>query len=411
MFAGGATFEAIEAVCGDGGEVDVLDSIDALVDSSLLMCGPDRTGEGRFTMLETIREYALERLDGAGETERVRRAHATYFVELAESLGADLWGGPRQIASSYRLELEQDNIRAALQWTFDAGEGALALRLAAAMRRFWIMRAYMTEGRRWLQSVLDLHVPDHLVLRCQAIHAAGWLAANQHDFEVAVALFEQGLEIARTIDNRHTVAEMVVGIGHTARMQGDFTRAVAMFQQGADLGREVGDKRTVALSVGNHGMIAHALGEIDQAAALLEEARDLHQQLGDQEDVAWSLAFLGRVARTRGDTSRAHDHLVESLLLFMELADRNGAVFVVEGLAGLATSQPDGGRAAQLFGAAEALREAINLPMVPFDRPEYERDVEAGRSTVEPDTWREAWQVGRAMGWDEAVQIALNHNP
>lgn len=216
MFAGGWTFEAAEAVCGDEGEIDVFDGLDALVNSRLLMCVPDRTGEERFTVLETIHEYALERLDAAGETEHVKRAQAGYFVEVTESLGADLWGGPRQITSSYRLELEQDNIRAARQWALDTGEGAIALRLAAAMRRFWIMRAYMTEGRRWLQSVLDLDVPDHLALRSQAIHGAGWLAANQHDFEGAVVLFEQGLQIARAADDRQTVADMVVGIGHAA---------------------------------------------------------------------------------------------------------------------------------------------------------------------------------------------------
>lgn len=152
----------------------------------------------------------------------------------------------------------------------------------------------------------------------------------------------------------------------------------------------MGDKRAVALSVGNHGMIAHASGELDQTESLLEEALDLHQQLGDQEDAVWSLAFLGRVARARGDYRRASERLVQSLLLFMDLADRNGAVFVVEGLAGLAATLRDRQRSAQLFGAAEALREAINLSMVPLDRPEYERDVEAGRATVEPDRWREA---------------------
>ncbi|MEO7912403.1 MAG: BTAD domain-containing putative transcriptional regulator [Roseiflexaceae bacterium] len=412
IFVSGSALEAVEAICqlADDPPIGILDRLQSLVANSLLRQTVGEDGMPRFSMLETIREYGIERLHASGKADAIRERHAMYYLRLAEEAAPELAGGPAQAIWFARVASELDNIRAVLGWAMERCEAMVALRLGVALREFWMTRAYLREGREWLESALALD--DHAsgagddALRGKALTTAGWLAANQRDYAAAEVLFQHSLTLAYRTEEPQQIIAVLGDLGQAARMQGDFDRATALYKEALALSREIGDTRGVAWTLCNLGMIAHATRHDGEVAALLEDGVAVSQALGDWICKAWCLTFLARAAKDQGHYSQSAAIFAETLAIFRDVGHADGMAFTLEGRAGLAAAWGDIRSTARLFGAAEALREAINRP-----QPPYERDLETTLVDTDSVIWQAAWLEGRAIPTEHVIAGVLEELP
>ena len=330
VFTGGFTFEAAAAVAAHGEarleqQEDVLDGLAALVDQSLLRIGDPRVGmpDVRFTFLETVREYALERLEASGEGETIRDAHAAFYQALAEQAESELTG-PAQTEWLTRLEVEHDNLRAALRWAMEQQRPtAIGVRLAGSLWRFWWMHGHYQEGRSWLEALVAQGVGSEAE-RAKALYGAGSLATEQGDYEQAVALLEDAVVAARSARNPTVVALALTDLGNIARQQAAYTRATEFHSQALALRRENDDRRGVAVSLGNLGLAALQQGEYARAEELLTEAATAFRDVGDQHSLATTISNLAHAAAFRGDYGRARSLVQDSLASYREMDDHQG---------------------------------------------------------------------------------------
>jgi tetratricopeptide (TPR) repeat protein len=360
VFAGGFTLEAAAAVVSDGGawseqQEDVLEGLAALVDQSLLRIGELRAAgvpEARFTFLETVREYALERLEASGEAEMIRHAHAAFYQALAERAESELTG-PAQTEWLTRLEVEHDNLRAALGWAVERQPPtATGVQLAGSLWRFWWMHGHYHEGRNWLESLVSQGVGSEAE-RGKALYGAGSLATEQGDYERAAVLLENALSAARSAGDATVVTLALTDLGNIARQQGAYGRATNFHAEALALRRENGDQRGVAVSLGNLGLAALHQGEYGRAEELLAEAATAFRVVGDDHSLMTTISNLAHAAAFRGDYGRARSLLEESLAGYREMEDHQGVADDLVTL-GLAT-QGEG----DLAGATAHFREAL----------------------------------------------------
>jgi len=451
VFSSGSTLEAMEAVCDAEGDLptDVFEGVSSLLDKSLLRQEEGAGGEPRFVMLETIREFALEKFEEGSDTEATRRAHAEYFLALAEQAEPMLWGA-EDGAWLDRLKQEHDNMRAVLSWAIEHEEATLALRVGEALRWFWYMEGYYGEGRRWLEAALD---KDRGVAaaeaRARALEGVGWLAAGQGDLDRAQAAAKEGLKLSTEAGLGDVVAadlQNVLGEA-VARQRGDYEQAAELLTEGVALHRKAGDLRGVAWSLGNLANVASDRGNYEQAKRLYEEGLALSRRLGGAELLGAYLISLGyeyllegepgraialneeaaELFRKRGrrgglhqalgnlgwatllqcDYERAETLHKQSLRVSQDLGDKLVASESVEGLACTAGAQGEAERSAILFGAAEGLREAEGYQQAPRDRSLREPYLAAAHAQVGEAAWSAAWEKGRSMLFEDAVVYAL----
>ncbi len=449
VFVGGRTLEAIEAVCHADGDVpiDPFDGVASLLDKSLLRQADGTGGESRFIMLETIREYALEQLETSGEAEALRQRHATYFLALAEAAEPALLG-PEQAMWLDRLEHEHANVQAVLAWARKVGETSLGVKLSAALVRFWQTRGYLTEGRWWLETLLNDAGSLPMEMRAKALNDVGWLAICQGDYTTATPVIEESLALWRKLENKngialalnslgniassqgvldraricyeeslvlrrgvgdtYSIAVSLNNLGNLAGDQGDYMRAKAFHEESLALRRTLGDTYGIAVSLNNLGLIALNQANYAHAKTLFEESLLLFQTLGDNNSAAFGLGNLGFVALDQGDVERALPLFTQSLAAFCEAQDKEGIPYGLEGLAGSAAMQGKARRAAHLWGAAAALREATGAPFPDVDRVRYERFIVVSRSALGDAGWQAAWDEGRAMSLEQAIAYALD---
>jgi tetratricopeptide (TPR) repeat protein len=356
VFAGGGEVEAAEAVVKAAGalDLDLLDGLEWLVDKSLLRQLGERDGAVRFQMLESLREFGLERLAEAGEEETTWRAHAAWALDLAEAAGAELVG-PAQDRGLGRLDAEHDNLRAALSWGLDT-EPVTALRIAGALGRFWHIRGYLSEGRSWLARALigGRSAPESA--RIEALTGAGTLAADQGDYDEARARYEEGLALTRDRGDRPGYATFLDHLGGVHLERGDVERAAALFRESVALWEDLGDRAGRARALNNLGAACHYAGDHDRAVQLYDESLALWRRLGDKREIATVLFNLLTLALTEPEgqaTARALGE--ESLRLSRELGDRQGMAFALAGLAMVAETEGDLDRATSLH------RESLEL--------------------------------------------------
>jgi len=395
-FAGGCTLESAETVCDAA-----LDSLSVLVDDSLL----ERAGE-RLRMLETIREYAAERLELEGDAEIVRRRHAEHFLELVESDAP-----PNKTGWVARLDDERDNLRAALSWSLEAEEAELALRLAAALWEYWWVRGHLAEGSRRLAEALEQGAAQSPQLRASALHAAARLATRQGDYERAAELSEQSLALWEELGDAAGTAQSLLSLGTVAAEQGERERAIELSERAAELYRESGDRRGHALAVSNLGGIALDQGDYVRAAALSEQAYGLFEALDDSEGMAFALVNQGFAALSNQDHKRALGLLREALRRLAELEFRDVIGYCFEGLAAVLAFTGEAGPAARLLGAAEALRESVGVDLAPTERETHETTAAAVREALGEKRFSAAWRLGRDLPLDEAITYALAEEP
>jgi predicted ATPase/DNA-binding SARP family transcriptional activator/Tfp pilus assembly protein PilF len=443
IFRGGWTSGAAAAVA-DISETCALDGLWRLRDRSLITAEE----EGRFGMLETLREYACEKLEQSGETESTRDRHLAYFTQLAEEAGPELTG-PEQERWMALLHTEHGNVRSALEWSLTSSYRAeQGLRLAARFYWFWYIRCHYREGREWLDRLLaraGAEAPSHT--RSVALNGAGVLATGQGCLEEARAYLEQCLMIRTAEGDRAAVGALLGNLGLICLSQGEMEAARAHFEEAIQVARDLGDLLHEANSLNNLGLVAYSLedlsraralytasieayrrtgnrqrtagpmsnlglvalkqGDLDGAEALFGVALALNRERGNRSYEATNLDNLGAAARARGDLARARRLWEESLCIRRELPDIQGIAQSLEAAAILERLEGRFVEAARFCGAADAVRESIRAVRPPIDQREIDAAMQDVRSALGDADFTAKLAEGRALTWEQAVEKAL----
>ena len=417
VFVGGCTIEAAAAVCrlpetqaGVETEEALLQALSSLVDKSLLRREPGATAQARLYMLETIREYALEQLAASGEAVEAWRAHAHYFAALAEEAG-EIVIGPGRPASFERLEQEHDNLRAALTWAAESGDAQLGAHIASSLWGFWLVRGYISEGRRWLDSLLWGGYPLMPELRARALNGAGRLALRQGDYASAETMLQECLALRQALGDARGEIEVLDNLGLVAIYADDLATAQDYFQRSQEGWRTLGDSKGMVTALNRLGLVHRYQGDYELAARLYGEVLSLAREVQDTYYTAAALHNLGQMEHHRGNDARAHPLLVESLTLLQQLGDRPTMSTFLADIAGVWAAQGQPERAARLFGAAQALRDNMQVIMYEAQRRAYERDVARAGAQLDATAWEAQWAEGRAMSLDDACALALEDLP
>jgi predicted ATPase/class 3 adenylate cyclase/DNA-binding CsgD family transcriptional regulator len=444
VFAGGCTMESIEAVCTPlaSAAAPILDGIASLIDKSLLQQVEQHVGEEpRFAMLETIREYALERLESRGETEAARRAHAAYFLRLAEETEQGMTG-PEQAALLERLEQEHDNLRAAMQWftSHAEEEKAMALRLGGALYSFWFVRAHFSEGRDFLERALPQSDEVAAPVRAKALYTAsqlhdalGSLDRAEELYEQSLALYrelgdtrgvasclhlladiawgrgnlsvarsqgEESLMLFREVGDKRSIAYLLYHLGSLAVEQGEYARGHNLLNESLTISRELGDTRIIALSLFKLALLYRLSGDdLAQAHTLLDESVALSKEVGDKESIANCLYLQGMLALDEGDMASAHSRVEQALALYPEMKQRQSTTLSLYALAEVAAAQEDYIRSQALY------EQSLVVALKSGDKPAITSGLEGVAAAVAAQG-NHAW-AAHLWGTAEALREAI----
>ena len=413
VFVGGFALGAVEAVGRTG---EALDLLSGLVDKSLVVVGAEDGGASRYRMLEPVRQYAIERLVEAGEAEEIRLRHAEHYLALAKRAEPELVG-PDQGLWLGRLRTELGNLRGALSWSLEPGDGederaGLGLRLVAASWRFWDVEGFQ-EGKRWLRAALERDPGGFPAVRAKALVGLGWILNFQGDYGPAVAALEEAVDLYWELGDESGAA-LALSILGSAVLRGGFEERVPAFVEegetlmGGDLEGHARAYLRMLLACA-----ATAEGDHDSAASQQEESLALSRELGDHWHTAFSLYILGMIELQRGDLERGEALIEECVPIGRELDYSFLLAHVLLGLGLVAALRGRPTRAARLWGAAEPLRERLGLALSHFELVTfgYERDLAAVRSALSESTFDAAWAEGRAMSPEQAFEYALGEPP
>jgi len=403
VFAGGWRLEAAEAVCAAAGPapLDSLEILDELVQQSLVR-RDDTVLAPRFRMLQTIREFGMERLGASGEEAEIRERHARFFLVLAEEAEGELTG-PGQAAALDRLAADHDNLRGALRWSVDSDRAEIGLLIAGAVWRFWQLRDHLAEGEARLTELLALPSAAH----AQAARAAGANALAgvvywRGDYEAARERYEEALALYAALGDEAGAADVRAGLGWVAAATGDWSRARRRFGEAADGARARGDPFRLGFALHGVGMSALRDGDRPAARGALEEAAGLFRASGERFGLANALYDYGRVLVADGDRSRGRESLVDALDLHAAAGDLSGVAFVLDALSQLAADEDRPGRAVRLSAAADMLRETLGARAPSSIVGEW--DVRAAvRGELGDDAVDAAWVEGREMGLEQVL--------
>ena len=472
VFAGGWSLQAAEAVCRGPGVDDVLGSMGALLDQSLLRRREAPTNAPRYDMLETVREYALEQATVDGELPAVQRAHAEYMLALLEGAEQGLIGAEQAVWLSL-LDHERKNVRTVLAWSLDARQSdagqipgvlnasareplEVGMRLAGAIWRYWHVRGQVTEGRAWLRRLLTHSFAsgsddDTAALRARVLAAAAALATEQGDhagaadlaaesldlysrigdrrrlagvqnilgatllrlgqYARAAALFEESLGTFRALELPQSVANVLNNLGFLARHTGDLARATACYDESLAIKRRLDDSLGIAVSLNNLGDVALDQGNLERATQLFEESLALFRQLNGHWGIALLLTNLADVARAKANYVQAGDLYQQSLALYQDQSNYLDVAECLDGLAAVALAQGSPHAAARFLAATATLRATLGTSQTLAERTEYDSTVAAVRSAAGDPAFARAWQAGQALSLEEAIAEALTWQP
>ena len=415
VFSGGFTLEAAESICASEElpRVEVLEVLSHLVDKSLVVAR-EVGGEARYRLLEMVRQYGREKLSESGEEGPLRERHAGYYLMLAEKAERER-SGTDQGRWLTRLEAEHDNVRSALSWSLgEVGDAGLGVRLTAALWSFWSTRGYVNEGRKWLESAISRSHPTvtapPTLARAKALNGAGVLAMVQDEVGAAKSHIEEGLSLYRELGDKEGIASSLVSLGSVAWLgQRDDIPVVDLVEEAKVLRPELEDRRTVAQLLLLEGGVALARGDRERMVTLNEEGLALFREVGDAYGIVMCLMNTGLITLSWGDYERATTSLRESLSLARELDHKLFIQYCIIGLACVAAAQGWPVRAARLWGAAEGMSETYGTHFTRAGHSliDYEGRLDAARTQLEEAAWTAAWAEGRAMNSEQAVEYAL----
>jgi predicted ATPase/DNA-binding SARP family transcriptional activator len=441
VFAGGWTLEAGEAVSNNW---TMLDLLSHLVDKSLVAVDFEHDNEPRFFLLETIRQYAREKLSESGEAKSIRDRHLAYFLSLAVRAEPEVHGA-EQLLWFDRLEAELDNFRTALEWSLEGGErGAqLGLQMASSLWWFWFLRNHHEESR-WLEKTLEVsRNSTDLVTRANALVRLAWVrffdeshadegltlgrtlgpagresvalallgkgawAMYQADYARAKSLAEESSKLFREIRNRWGLCEALTWMGLSLIFHGEYRQAISPLEESLTLARQANDGDEIGFALWQLGKAAMGQKEYARATVLMEESLALYKELKLYVGITFLLGDLGKVSLAQNDYQRAASHYREALTIHWDRGNKRFIAEDLERLADVAIMLQQSERAARLLGAAEALRQSTGADLFPYQLEDYERDLEILRSQLDETALRIHWVEGRAMDVKQAVEYAL----
>ena len=387
--------------------LDVLDGLDSLLGKSMIRQYPPEGIEPRFGMLETLREYAREKLQAGPAAEPTLRRHAEYYLRLAEEGGGHI-RGPGHAEWLDRLEHEHDNIRAALRWSDDHVEVDLVLRLCGALAGFWRGHAHFTEGRRWLERALSLSIGQRTALRARLLEGAGWMSRARGDYEGADRLYREAVHIRRELGNLDDVATALRLLGNIRYELDDREGGEALWRESLEVRPADGDRRASAETLNNLGVAARDRHDLDAAAEHYYRALAIFTEVGDDEGIARIDMNLGDLSYDRGDFDNGIHHSQEALARFHAMGNTWDLVDCLDFLAANLAGKRRPIEAARIFGASHSLREAIGAARSHRDTEIYEGFIDRARQQVEAEEYDAGWYEGLAMTLEETIEYALD---
>jgi predicted ATPase/DNA-binding winged helix-turn-helix (wHTH) protein len=408
VFAGGWTSAAAEHVCtGDRiEESDTLGLLTSLADKNLVIT-EENEGTTRYRMLETMRQYARDRLREAGEESQWRSRHFAWVLALAEESFQALTG-PQQGLWTNRMARELDNVRAALQWAIDE-KLADAFRIAPGLARWWVRRASLSEARQWFCRLLDAIPRDRAPRdRARALGAVGNMAMDLGDCEEAERLFHASDALFRAIGEVRGSANMQTNLAVALLGRRRYADAERLLTECVKVWRSLGDDYRLAVSLGNLAIAVYEQGDVDRAVSLREETLALARSVGDGFLVSESLNDQGRAKYRDGKLQSAAETFLESLTLARKLGDPVATIWALECFAELAGAKHAHERATTILGAVAPLREEIGLRIPPREEREHKRVTAAARAALGDAAFDRAWREGSAMALEEAVRYTLD---
>lgn len=445
VFVGGWTLEAMETVCSAHPPIPVYDGVESLLNKSLIQRTENAQGEPHYTFLETLRQYALEKLTESGEEAAIRQAHTDYFLWVAERAEPEL----RREGQIYWLSLledELDNLRAALNWSMMNSGVDHGLRLARALRFFWAYRGHWAEGTNWAESILN-GSPMLLAARGKALLTASFLTLEQGDFirselfcqealpvlreshdiaevalgfyilgctsglahldyEKANTLFEEGLELGRSVGDEWLCSLFLYGLAYLSMLAGqDLDRAGDYLNEGLPLSQQVGDRIISAVLLISWGSIKRQRKDYASAKSLLDEALALAQEAHQQEIVAHCYSELAHIALAQTDYQQAKKLLEDSLFISKELGVTGSEIKNIAGFAKLALANENMIKAVRLFGFSTS--QLNRIAVAPLSATELSSDITALQTIMNQDDFAMAWTEGEAMTLEQAIAYAL----
>jgi predicted ATPase/DNA-binding CsgD family transcriptional regulator len=411
VFRGGWTLDAAEAVgAGEHASAeDVLGFMSSLVEQSLVVTGNQEDGSFRYRLLVPVREFAEEHLERTGGAGEVRRRHAEYYLALSEQAATELTG-PRQVEWLSRLEMERDNLRAAVNWLLGIQDCDAAIRLVWNLWVFWWIRGYHGEVRGWMTQVLEEVPRLPSIARAQVLGTSGAMALAQGDIASAEMCCEESRSLFNSVGDDLSAARMGLTLGLTGSAKGDSQKAGTWLGEAADVFRNTNTHFWAALAVSALGMLAFRQGDYERAETLLAEGHGLARKAGDRFSRYIALYNQSRLAQSRGNVAEAAGLFREGLMFSLEVGDRANTAYCLEGLAAVAAAQGDTDRAARLLGAAHALFEMVGARVYTY-RPDIslrEQTMAAVQDQLDEDAWETAWAEGKSMPIDDVVTLATS---
>ncbi len=445
VFSGGFNMDAVEAICNKDGEFDILDGLGALVDNSLILQAKSFDGQPRFTMLETIREFASEKLLESEENLKFKALHARYFGDIVVNQIAFQIYSKKAVYWMDWAERELDNIRTTLTWSLSSqGDINLGALMVMSLIWFWYRRGYLREGVNWSERMLEEpSLQEVSISRAFALVSGGLLAIwtgeqekgltqieesfalmkrEEEDRWIALAmmsngvallnmgkdhqarpLFEQAQKIFKESGQDYFNAITLVHLGNVELGLGNPEKALAILEEARLLARKLDENWILSFVINNLGEVARVQGQYDLARRYYQDCQNLLSETGDNGDMARFVHSLGYIAQHEGDTVKAESLFRESLVMFRRLGNRRGIAECIAGLAGLTAGQGDCKRGAVMLGAAEGLLQSTGGAWWPADRVEVEKNLGIIKSSLDKDLFNKLWQAGGEMNIDQAI--------
>jgi predicted ATPase len=409
VFAGGWTLEAAERICPSGSiePAEILNLLGWLADKSLILV-EGHNGTTRYRMLETIRQYATEKLSDVEEVEMVKRRHAEFFVQWVETQQS-LLRGPQQVPSFRRFEIEHDNLRAVLRWTRETDQVETGMSLAASLAWFWERYGFLSEGRQWLEAFLDAAthhaVPD--LLQAKALYGLGTLIIRQNDFGLSDQLLRQSMALSESIGNRLGIANTLIYLGAGALLTGNFEPAIEQFRESGAIFAELGNKWGVASASANLGLAILFQGDVATSRKLLDEALAGLQEVGEEIFSGIVLVGIGYAKYLQGQWEDAELTMRNGLRLVLEGGEKPFLVYCIVMMASVFMTSQEPRRAVEFLGISGMLSDMFGVPLPPLIQGVADQVEGVARAQLGSDAFTTAWAEGQAMSFERAMAYVL----
>jgi non-specific serine/threonine protein kinase len=404
VFAGSFSLEAAQAVCQEDSQ-DVLDLLSQLVDKSLVQTDEQHQAM-RYRLADSIRQYALERLDESHETEILRRKHAEHYAAMAEEAENRLYSGQQEQVLA-QLVREHDDIRLALGWSCESGNPEIGMRLAGALWRFWQVRGHLREARAWLDRLLAAGGSEQTLGRSRALNATGFLTFLQGDYHAARPFLEQSLAISRALRDEQGIIESSSNLGLLLRcldMPGEARRHL---NEALEVSRSVGDRAREGRVLNKLARLVYYEGDMQAASELHELSLGMGRETGNTWHIALALGDLADVRFAMGDDAGALELYAEGIRLWQGLGDERGVAQGLEGFAVLAARRGQHEQAVLEISAARVIRQRISEPNSPSRRASLDRLLDQARAVLGESRYRSAWEAGRITTAEQLINQTL----